>query len=435
LGHALLAPLAFALLGCGDDTTAPDPEIAQLAVVVSPRTAVTGEPLGVAPVVELRSADGRPIETAGVVIDVTASRGALGGSTSATTDERGRAVFSGLSIAAEPGSVRLEFSCCELPAAVTTLTLSTGSGLIALSPTTVTGKVNSSVFGLSVRALDEQLRPIPGVTVRFSFEGGRLPETSVATATDGVARLPAFAMSPVIGTEVLTATDAASGEAVTFELVSTPDPKAVLVGGGFDPVMVVGTTVTLPAMVVTNGLPIEGLAVSYRVLSGGGVLSTETAMTDATGTSEPVTLTLAERGATTVEIEAAGYSAEPASITVRGVIPPVAFAYPDPCPEFATCPAFDFSFDGWEWLTIALEVRDAVGPLGYFPVDFTTSGDAGWLGYTMGPWDVDLSNGGTVLTGENGSFAFWWMLSHGGTHTITLSGPLIDDPLTYRATP
>lgn len=432
---ALLVPLAFGLTGCGDEVTAPEPEIAQLAVVVSPRTAVTGEALGVAPVVELRSADGRPVQTAGVVIGVTASRGALGGSTSATTDERGRAVFSDLSIAAEPGSVRLEFSCCDLPAAVATLTLSTGSGLVALSPTTVTGKVGSSVFGVAVRALDDQLRPVPGVTVRFRFEGDRLPERTVTTGTDGAARLPTFPLSLVIGTEVMTATDIATGDAVTFELVSTPDPRGVLLESGLEPFTTVGATVTLPAMLVTNGLPIEGAAVSYRVVEGEGVLSTASALTDATGTSGPVTLTLPERGATVVEVEAAGYSSNPATVRVTAVVPPVAFAYPDPCPQGAACPPLDFSFDGWDFLIFQIEVRDAVGPLSYFPVDVTPSDNAGWLGYSLGPSDVDLSEGGTVPTGESGSIAFWWQLSHGGTHTVTLSGPMIENPWTYRATP
>ena len=430
---AVLASLGVA--SCGDDAMGPAAEITRLAVVLAPATVVTGQAFGVAPVVELRSADGRPVETSGVTVRVAADRGVLGGTRSATTDERGRAEFSDLSIAGDPGSVRLAFSCCDVPATIATLTLAQGSGLFAVSPTSVTGKVGGQVFGVAVRALNDQMRPIAGVAVRFQLDSERLPAASITTGTDGAARLPTFALSLMAGTEMLTATDVTTGESVTFELVSTPDPKVVVLDAGLEPVVAVGSTVTLPALRLTNGLPDQGAAVSYRVIAGGGVLSKETAMTDATGTSEPVTLTLAERGTTTVEISAVGYEPVPGDVTVRAVIPPVAFAYPDPCPEFATCPPLEFSYyDGYE-MYFEIEVRDAIGPLVGFPIELTPSGDAGWIGSSSEGYSFDLTYGGDMATGETGVFWFWWLNSHGGTHTFTLSGPLIDTPWTYRATP
>jgi hypothetical protein len=234
----------------------------------------------------------------------------------------------------------------------------------------------------------------------------------------------------------MTATDIATGDAVTFELVSRPDPKVVVLDEGLESFVVVGTTVTLPALLVTNGLPIEAAAVTYRVVDGGGVLSKETAMTSVTGTSEPVTLTLPERGTTVVEIEAAGYSQVPHIVRMTAAIPPVVFAYPDPCPEYAACPPFDFSFGGGvgAWVTLVIEVRDAVGPLSHVPVEITPFDDAGWLG-GGGLSDNDVTDGGTLVTGESGAFSFWWVPSHGGTHTLTLSAPLIENSWTYRATP
>ena len=217
-----------------------------------------------------------------------------------------------------------------------------GSGLVAISPTTtITGKVGGQVAGVAVRALDDQMRPIAGVTVRFQLDSERLPATSITTGADGAARLPTFPRSLLIGTEVLTATDIATGDAVTFELVSTPDPMAVLVGAGLEPIVAVGSTVTLPALRLTNGLPVEGAAVSYRIVGGGGQLSNEAAMTDATGTSEAVTLTLAERGVTTVEIRAEGYY--PQRVSTTAVVPPVVFALPGGCLDENNCPQFDAS--------------------------------------------------------------------------------------------
>lgn len=424
----LLALLALA--SCDDQATAPQPEISALAVVVAPGIVNPGEVFRVAPVVELRSGDGRPLATSGVLVTVAATRGLLSGSTSAVTDERGRAQFPDLSIEGEPGAVRLEFGCCGLPVAIATLTLSQGTGLIARSPTTVTGKVGTPVFGLAVRALDERGIVVRGAEVRFELGSGRLPATSITTNSDGVARLPTFALSLIVETEVMTATRIATGESVTFHLVSTPDPKARVVGAAPGPVAAVGETVPLPGLLLTNGLPVEGAAVSYRLVEGDGVLSTETALTDATGTSEPVTLTLGERSMVVVEFEAAGYSSVTTTVTVLAVVPPVVFAYPEPCR--LDCPPFDFTFNEWG-ANLEIEVRDAVGRVRFFPVTLTPTGDAGWLVTLVG--EVDLRAGGTVLTDGNGVFGVWWAATHSGTHSITLSGPLIENGWTYQGTP
>jgi hypothetical protein len=236
-------------------------------------------------------------------------------------------------------------------------------------------------------------------------------------------------LSLSIGTEALTATDIATGESVTFDLVTTPDPRATLLEADLEPVVAVGDMLTLPALLVTNGWPVAGVPVTYRIVAGTGVLSTETAMTDANGVSEPVTLTLAGRGSTVVQIEAVGYSSTPAAVSMVAVVPPVAFAFPDPCP--AECPAFDFSLNDWGTV-LQIEVRDAAGLVSGFPVLVTPVGDPGWVGYSMGSYNVDLSKGGTVVTGENGVFGFWWSASHGGAHILTLSGPMIENAWTFR---
>jgi hypothetical protein len=77
-----------------------------------PNNARPGEPLRKQPEIQLRGADGRELERAGVIVtaSLASGPGSLGGTTTAVTDDHGRARFVDLVLTGDPGSYTLGFA-------------------------------------------------------------------------------------------------------------------------------------------------------------------------------------------------------------------------------------------------------------------------------------------------------------------------------------
>lgn len=449
-GLPLLLGAALALLsaGCGDAVTDPGDEVAALAIVNFPEAARLGMPLTTLPIVELRDKHGRAIPTTGITVTASISSGSLSGTTAVVTDVRGRARFTDLAVAGEPGLTELRFSCCGLPSAVHALSLSLGEiSVERIGPEVISGTAGTTLTpGPSVLVKDERAQPLAGASVKFEFEGGsaRPPELAVTDA-QGVAALTSFSFDDLpVGTSVL-ATHVASGKSVRYDVEPTVHGSAYTTDVRFTAVAA-GGTATLPRILVTDGGPVAGALVRYTVTAGNGVLSRTEAHTGADGLTEPVTLSTSARGTTQVEAIAVGYSRYAVPSAVAAVVPPVRFEYAGPCGR--GCPAtFSFNWtvqnDGFFGSDVyfRIRVRDAEGIVPLYPLTLTVPPQAGAFygeyedSGILGPWSYEIPSEGQLRATADGVATFYWRIpATAGSYSFTLGGPMIDTPWTYTGT-
>jgi hypothetical protein len=438
--------LALVSAACGDGVTGPNDAVAGLAIVNFPEAAHLGVPLTTLPIVELRDKHDHAVPAAGVTVTASISSGSLSGTTTVVTDVRGRARFTDLAVAGEPGLTELRFSCCGLPSAVHALSLSLGEiSVERIGPEVITGIAGTTLTpGPSVRVKDERAQPLAGASVKFEFDSGsgRPPELAV-TDGQGVAVLPSFSFADLPVVTSLRATHVASGKTVHYDLEATVHGSAYTLDEKF-PAVTVGGTATLPKILVTDGGPVAGALVRYRVTAGNGVLSRTEAHTGADGLTEPVTLSTSSRGTTQVEAIAVGYSRYAVASAVAAVVPPVRFEYAGPCDP--GCPSsFNFTWPAAGVATwfpdveFEIRVRDALGSLPSYGLDLTTVPPADYF-YTPARIDpqwgpASIPDEVPLMTGTNGVASFVWRLpAAAGTYHFTLSSPMIDTPWTYTAT-
>ena len=163
--------------------------------------------------------------------------------------------------------------------------LAAGS-VAATNAISLTGPVGSTLpdpVRVTVRSTDNQ--PLAGATVTFSVtNGGVADPTSAVTDANGVA-ITKWILGRTVGTNVLTATSGSVSTSFTAVAIAT---KAAAVSGvtGDNQSAVAGTAVaTSPSVKVTDAFsnPVEGVAVTFTVLTGGGRVTTGVARTNAAG--------------------------------------------------------------------------------------------------------------------------------------------------------
>ena len=449
-GLPLMLASACVLLSaaCDDGVTRPGDEVAALAIVNFPEAARLGMPLTTLPIVELRDKHGRAIPTTGITVTASISSGSLSGTTTVVTDVRGRARFTDLAVAGEPGPTELRFSCCGLPSAVHALSLSLGEiSVERIGPEVITGIAGTTLTpGPSVRVKDERAQPLAGASVRFEFDSGssRPPEQAV-TDSQGVATLPSFTFSDLpVGTS-LRAIHVASGKAVSYDLEPTVHGSAYTTDVRFTAVAA-GGTATLPRILVTDGGPVAGAVVRYRVTAGDGVLSRAEVHTGADGWTEPVTLATTARGTTQFEAIAVGYSRYAVSGAVAAVVPPVRFEYAGPCGR--GCPeTFHFNWtvpndpSAGSDVYFRIRVLDAEGTVPFYGPTLTAPPQAGSFygeyaeGSLFDPWRYEIPSEGPLQTTSDGIATFFWDIpAAAGSYSFTLGGPMVGTPWTYTGT-
>lgn len=404
--------------------------VASIAVVSAPSAALIGAPIPEPAIVELRSASGEPVAVAGIEVTVSASSGEIGGTTRATTNAEGRAVFSGLVVTGGNALVGLQFSCCDLPAATHTISLAQGGGLLSrASPARITARAGSVISpGPRVRLVDAQLRPVAGAEIAFSLSaGGTLAATSVQTDANGEAQVPSIELDPLPVQGRVFAALVGTSQSVWFEIIPTVSGAMELVDARQTSAAATGSSVQLPVVRVTDGGPVAGATVLYRVISGNGTISSSSVPTGTDGTTVPPALDVA-RGATTVEIIAPGYTSVARMVTVIGATGAVTIL--GGLDDFSMLGPTDFELDpSYEAAGLYVAAADAVGPLSPdYPMTISEVGDAGsftnWGGFAI-PSGVEMSTGGYIT---------WFVPMSPGTYEIRVSGPMVESPLVFRAT-
>lgn len=428
LAWALVAGI---LVGCGDEVGTSEPDaVATLAIVSAPAASLTGAPLPEPVVVELRTADGQPVALEGIQVSASVSLGHAGGTTTATTNAEGRAIFSGLVITGQDAETILRFFCCGIPPATQPISLLQTRNLLSrASPATIQARAGSVVTpGPAVRLIDERLAPVAGREITFTLlQDGSFPLGTAVTDANGTAALPSLELVALPGQGRIFAVAGGTTLSVWFDVFTTvsgsvevldAEPLAAPAGSAFE----------LPVVRVTDGGPVAGATVRYRVIAGDATLSTETVLTDANGEAAPIALNVV-RGRNVVEIVAPGYSPSPRYVNVFGVSGPVTLtgAIGDSWYFSQLLPAiFDWSDDSPAWVVAA--AQDPEGVLTGFPLQLVEIGEAG----QFSTWNaIQIVSGTTIVAGEG----FYWQIPAArGSYEVHVTGPMIETPLVFRAT-
>lgn len=161
--------------------------------------------------------------------------------------------------------------------------------ITATTPTALTGTVGAEVQPApSVRATDENDRPLAGVAITFKVAsgGGTVSAGPVTTRADGSATLGKWTLGPTVGTQTLTA--GAGGKAeVVFAAVAGAGPVAQIApASGNNQLAGIGQVPEQPLVALAAdafGNPVAGVAVAFTVTAGGGSIDGAAVVTDSAG--------------------------------------------------------------------------------------------------------------------------------------------------------
>ena len=233
------------------------------------------------------------------------------------TDANGRAE-STLTLGSEPGTNTVQVVAhgtsrviifraeATLPPVPTTLSIISGD-----NQTGLTGALLANPFVVEVR--DENGNPLEGVIVTFAVSagGGSLSDTNVDTDTNGLAQsILTLGSDPGTNTVDVSVEGIVKTEIFNAEgTLPPPIPTTLSIVSDDNQTGLTGETLADPFVVDVHdqyGDPIEGVMVTFTLLTGDGALSTETTTTDANGQAE-TTLTLGnEPGEYTLEVSVEG---------------------------------------------------------------------------------------------------------------------------------
>ena len=332
MSRRLTVLLGFTLVAaCSGDGIGPNPAATALALLTQPSSAAQG---GVAfpvqPVVQLRNAQGEPVQQAEVLVTavIASGGGALVGTTAQRTDVEGKATWTDLGISGGTGERTVRFESPGL-SSVVSVPVSVGAG-VATAIALVAGNNQVAAAGAAVpvlprvRVTDAWNNLVPGAAVTFlvvtgegTVEGG-----AAQTAADGTASPAAWRMGPVVGQNSLQASlDNDPGAAVTFTATATVGPAAQLeVVEGSGQTATIGTVVgTAPGVKLLDafGNPVAGVSVTFTPAEGSGTVTGGTVNTNAQGISRvgswvlgfsigQQTLTVSRDGVPSVALNATG---------------------------------------------------------------------------------------------------------------------------------
>ena len=256
------------------------------------QTAIAGAAVAVTPSVKVADANGNPVVGAQVTFTPTLGDGTVTGAT-ATTNASGIATAGSWTLGTTAGVNRLAATSGAVTPAVFTATAVAGP---AARMTLQAGGNQSAPIGTavavapSVRITDANNNVVAGVSVAFAVAtgGGTVSDATPVTNTDGVAAVGTWTLGAVPGANTLTATSGSlTGSPVTFTATALAGaPGNVVKFAGDAQTAVAGSNVAVaPSVRVTtsNGLPLQGISVTFSVTTGGGSVTSAVAATNDNG--------------------------------------------------------------------------------------------------------------------------------------------------------
>ena len=300
-----------------ETSSSPPPPMRLLRISGDDQQGLPGETLMNPFVVEVRNQDGEPSEGIGVIFYVLTGGGSLSTET-VTTDSNGRAQSS-LTLGGKPGTNRVQVNLSgtnplvaliggNSPRIVFRAEATTTPSPPPPMPTTLAAISGDNQNGLTGEALlnpfvvevrDQYDNPLGGVPVTFALStgGGSLsPETGITDANGRAESTLTLGSEPGTNTVKVSAEDIS--QTVVFSAGASlppPMPTTLAAISGDNQNGLTGETLLNPFVVEVRDqydAAMEGVTVTFTLLTGGGSLSAETVMTDANGQAQRRALTL-----------------------------------------------------------------------------------------------------------------------------------------------
>jgi adhesin/invasin len=295
------------------------------------QTAVAGEAVAVAPSVMVRDANNNVVSGAAVTFAVGLGGGSVTGG-SQVTDANGIATVGSwtLGISANPNSLTatsgsltgspVTFTAVGVAGAAVQLYEWDGMGETAVAGSAVTTKP-------AVQVLDANNNPVAGVSVTFAVAtgGGSITGASATTDANGRATVGSWTLGTTAGSNTLTA---ASGTLISSPITFTATGVAgaatqmALHAGNAQTATSGNNVATAPSVIVkdVNNNAVEGVSVTFAVVSGGGFVSQETVQTDASGVAAVEWTLGAIAGANSLTASSSGLGGSPITFTATGAV-------------------------------------------------------------------------------------------------------------------
>jgi protocatechuate 3,4-dioxygenase beta subunit len=283
------------------------------------QTAAVGSTVPNPPSVKVMDANANPVQGATVAFAVATGGGTITGATQ-TTDASGVATVGSWRLGNTAGTNTLT-ATVTVPAASQIIGASAHADLIITFTATATAGAAGSIainggngqtaiagsavaIAPSVKVTDGSGNPVSGTTVNFLIGngGGSVTGGSAITNASGIATVGSWILGDIAGTNTVTAAAVGLSGAVTFTATGVAGPAASIAianSASNNQSAPAGTAVAIaPSVKVVDakGNPVQGVAVSFAVASGGGSITGGNATTDASGIAQVGSWTLGSAG-------------------------------------------------------------------------------------------------------------------------------------------
>jgi hypothetical protein len=292
-----------------------DPSVASgiSATSATAQTAVAGSAVTEAPSVKV--VDQRGAAMAGVTVSFAVNGGGAVGSSTAATNASGVASAGTWTLGATAGQQSVTASA---GGSLTVQFTATAQARAAAAVTAVSAPTQNGVSGIAVaeapavRVNDQTGAPLAGVSVTFAVTsgGGAIATTTATTGANGQASSGTWTLGAAAGPNTVTATVAGLAPVAFNATGAARAATTVTAQSATTQTGAAGAAVAAPPSVRVNdqtGAPMAGVAVTFAVTAGGGVLVGGSATTNASGIATVTSWTLgAAAGTNTVTATVAG---------------------------------------------------------------------------------------------------------------------------------
>ncbi len=297
------------------------------------QTAVAGSAVATAPAVKVTDLGGNPVSNVPVTFAVTGGGGSVQPVTSVITDAGGIAAATSWTLGTTTGANTLSATASGLagsPVSFTATGIAGAATQLAVTTQPSTSVQNTVVFGTQpvVQLRDANNNNVSqanvGVTATIATGGGSLGGVAtVNTNASGQAVFAGLSITGTVGARTLSFTSLGLAPATSGSVTITAGPATTLaINAGDNQSAGVGTAVAVPPSVLitdVSGNPVNLVAVTFAVTSGGGGITGGSATSNTSGIATVGSWTLGGApGSNTLSATSGSLSGSPATFTATG---------------------------------------------------------------------------------------------------------------------